>query len=95
MTLYIGSTVRIAPVIRDAVLNENVDPASLQFELTRPDRGTIIYSYPSAEVQREGVGLYALEAIVNVEGRWWYRVVSTGAGAGVLQGHFDVLPRHT
>lgn len=95
MTLYIGSTVRIAPVIRDAVLNENVDPASLRFELTRPDRLTVTYEYPSAEVQREGVGLYALEAIVGMEGRWWYRIVSTGAGAGVLQGHFDVSPRYT
>lgn len=95
MTLYIGSTVRIAPQIRDAVLDELVDPDTLTFELTRPDRASVTYEYPSAEVSRTSTGIYALEAIVGLEGRWWYRVVSTGAGAGVTQGHFDVLPRYT
>ncbi len=67
------------------------DPATVTAKVRNPITGTVAdYTYPSANLLRDSVGVFRLTGVATDPGRWYYRIVGTGAAAGVAEDYFIV-----
>ena len=85
-----GQPVRLNAVFRDAETGQMEDPGTLVFKLRGPCSETAYTYGTDAEVVKDSTGTYHIDVTPNHGGRWFYRWVSTGAGAGAVEGDFNV-----
>ena len=69
------------------------DPATVTGKVRDPLTGLIAtYTYPSANLVRDSLGVYRLIGVGTAPGRWYYRIVGTGAAVSVEEDYFIVDP---
>lgn len=90
-TYQIGDAPRCSAEFRNAA-GTLIDPSTVVFKFTTPAGVVTTYTYPAAEVVKDGVGLYHVDLNANARGIWLYRWESTGTGQAAEQHEFTVEP---
>lgn len=86
-----GQPMRLTTCFQDSVTGNPVDPDTVQAVVISPCGGKTTYSFGTDIVLgKAATGSYYLDVTPNHGGRWFYRWVSTGAGAGAVEGDFNV-----
>lgn len=90
----LGQPITLPATVRDMATGALADPTTLTATIRRPD-GTDLpaYTYNPGAVVRDSVGAFHLDvpaADLAVVGHYMYKWVSTGPGAGVGVGSFDM-----
>lgn len=85
-----GASVELPITFTVTATGELVDPTTITLTLRAPDGTITTYTYPSAQIVRDSLGTYRGIVVPNDDGEWLYEWVSTGAGAGVASGAFEV-----
>ncbi len=91
----LGQPITLPTTVRDAATGALVDPTTLTATIRKPD-GTDLpaYTYPAGVVVRDALGTFHLDvpaADLAVVDHYKYKWMSTGPGAGVAVGSFDVF----
>jgi hypothetical protein len=90
MTHYLlGQPIRLSTTVRD-VTGGLVAPSTIVLTLAKPDTSTQNYAAPT----NDGTGLYHQDiaaADLSQLGHYTYKWATTGVGAGVAEGAFDVF----
>lgn len=77
-----GSRVRVKVVFQAVDTTTNADPTAVAFKVLSPLSGATATTYTygaTADVVKDGVGLYHLDVIVNIKGNWTVQMLGTGA----------------
>lgn len=86
-----GQPVRLTSAYQDSVTGNPVDPSTVQFLIETPCGRMTTYTYATdAELVKASVGNYYIDVTPTEGGRWHFRWVSTGTGAGATEGDFVV-----
>jgi len=86
-----GQPMRLTTCFKDAATGNYVDPDTVEAQIINPRGDKITYTYGTdLELQKASTGNYFLDLTPNHGGRWFYRWVSTGSGAGAIEGNFNV-----
>lgn len=90
MTAYVsGSTVRMYGVF--SVTGVLTDPSVVTGKVKPPGATTLNFPYgSSAQLVRDGIGLYHLDMVVTATGLWRYRWEGSGSASIAGEGTFDV-----
>ncbi len=91
----IGDIARISAPFRD-ITNVLADPTVVTASVRKPDGTITNYVVASAQIIRDGVGLYHLDiGPLDQAGDWFYRFVGTGTVATSAEGTFYVYLQET
>ena len=93
MTAYVdGNKVRLTVKFWD----DNgalVDSPTFDLKIEDPAGSVTTYSYPGYDITKDSTGTYHHDLIVNLPGRWFYQVESTGTIIAVAYNAFLVEPQ--
>lgn len=86
----LGDSIRITGTFTDAA-GTATDPAVVTFTYTDPNGTSTTYTYGAdAELVKSSTGVYYVDIVTSLEGAYYWRWVSTGAGAAADEGQFWV-----
>lgn len=82
MNVYpLDSTVRLSVEFTREADDQPQDPSDVQLYLLAPGEALETYTYSSGQLRRDGVGLYHMDALLGLPGRWKYGFI----GSGILE----------
>lgn len=94
---YKGTTVRCSVTFTDRT-GGLIDPTAVAFKLKRPKvllslKGTpvVVPTIETYDPSRESVGVFFVDLIASIEGRWFYRFEASGNVVCAVERAFDVL----
>jgi hypothetical protein len=70
------------------------DPSTTLFEIKDPTGADTIYTYPTANLERLGTGVYQLFIILAMAGNYYYRAQGIGLADGVDENVIVVTPSY-
>lgn len=86
-----GQPLRLTTAFQDQATGNFVDPDTVEAQIFSPCGKKQTYAYGTdVELQKASIGNYFLDLTPDHGGRWCYRWVSTGSGAGAIEGNFNV-----
>lgn len=86
-----GQPIRLTTAFTDAVTELPIDPTTLEFDVKKPCGSKTTYTYGTdTELVKDSTGNYHIDVTPDIPGRWFFRWVSTGTGAGATEGFFNV-----
>lgn len=86
-----GQPVRLTSCFQDSATGNPVDPDTVQAVILSPYGRKTTYTFGTdVELGKTATGSYYLDVTPDDGGRWFFRWVSTGAGAGASEGNFVV-----
>jgi uncharacterized protein YfaS (alpha-2-macroglobulin family) len=71
-------------------LGDPADPTDISLTITRPDGSEDSYAYSAATVERDALGVYSVDVVLDETGRWLWRWAGTGDVTGAAAGEILV-----
>jgi len=72
-----GTLVTFTGTFKDATLAP-ADPTDVFVRVRKPDGTVQVFQFSLAQVNKDGVGIYHKDILVNLPGRWYYKFEGTG-----------------
>lgn len=86
-----GQPMRLTTSFQDPATGNFVDPDTVEAQIISSCGTKQTFTYGTdIELQKASTGRYFLDLTPDHGGRWFYRWVSTGGGAGATEGNFNV-----
>lgn len=81
----LDQVVRLRATFTDTDTEALVDPTTITLNIRTPNGTVTAYTYALAEITKESSGVYSKLVVLNECGRWKYRWISSGTGAGAAE----------
>lgn len=86
----LDQVVKLKATFTDTVTDALVDPTAIALRIRTPAGVTTEYTYALAQITRESQGVYYKLVTLNQCGKWQYRWISSGTGAGAAEDNMVV-----
>lgn len=81
LSVAVGTKVRSEVSFVDDLTDEPADPTVVKLKVRDPSTGTTTtITYPHADIERIGVGVYRYRRVLASKGTWWFQWRGEGAG---------------
>lgn len=95
MGYVVGTTVELPVEFRVTATGALADPTTVTLKTVAPDGTITTYTYASANVVKDAIGIYRGIFTPNDDGEWRYEWIGTGAVAVIVNGSIYVTPSAT